>query len=225
MRLALTVRHGYDQELVLAQRLGVDAVVARLDLADPQDTDLGPVVHDVRNAGLELAAVELFGMPDEFQPWSDGLTGALLAAEAAGVGKILCASPTRRAVSLAADLEAVVATATATSTTVCLDSSCLLPEELAWLPAGNVHIELVAGLTPLLPTANLSAELAQRIRAGGVDSVRFEGGGRPLDDGPLDVPGALAALAGAGFDGHVRPGAVGDLDYLRTALLAADSNH
>jgi hypothetical protein len=92
MKLALTVRYGYDEELILAQQLGADLVV-RFDLGDPQDTDLSPVVHRVQGTGLQLAAVELFGMSDEFQPWYDVLTGALLAAQDAGVDTLLCASP------------------------------------------------------------------------------------------------------------------------------------
>ena len=77
MKLALTVRYGYDEELIFAQQLGADAVVVRFDLGDPQDTDLAPVANRVQVAGLQLAGVELFGMSEEFQPWSDGLTGAL----------------------------------------------------------------------------------------------------------------------------------------------------
>ena len=145
----MTVRYGYDEELIFAQQLGADAVVVRFDLGDPQDTDLAPVAHRVQVSGLQLAGVELFGMSDEFRPWSDGLTGALLAAQAAGVDTLLCASPVRQSATLAEDLEAIVATAMATEVMVCLDSSRLLPEELVWLPAGSVHVELAVGLTPL----------------------------------------------------------------------------
>jgi sugar phosphate isomerase/epimerase len=233
MKLALTVRYGYDEELILAQQLGADAVVVRFDLGDPQDTDLAPAAHRVQVAGLELAGVELFGMSQQFQPWSDGLTGALLAAQDAGVQTLLCASPTRRAATLAEDLEAVVAAATATGVRVCIDSSSLLPEELAWLPAGDVHVELAVGLPPMQTGAGMAQAAAARVRAGGISSVRFEGGGRPLGDSPLDVPATIAALADAGYTGLIRAGAppllgeddewnpkgaANDLGYLRAVI-------
>ena len=207
MKLALTVRYGYDEELIFAQQLGADAVVVRFDLGDPQDTDLRPVAHRVQVAGLELAGVELTGMADTFQPWSDGLTGALLAAQSAGVDTLLCASPRRHASTLAVDLAAVVATTDATGVKVCLGSACLLPQELAWLPAGDVHVELAVGLPPLTAEAGLGAATASRIQAGGISSVRFEGGGRPLGGTVLDVPACMAAVVAAGYDGLVRAGA------------------
>jgi sugar phosphate isomerase/epimerase len=233
MKLALTVRYGYDEELIFAQQLGADSVVVRFDLGDPQDTDLSPVVHRVQMVGMQLAGVELFGMADEFQPWSNGLTGALLAAQDAGVTTLLCASPIRRSATLAVDLEAVGATAATTGVCVCLDSSCLLAEELAWLPAGDVHVELALGLAPLEAGDSLAAEAADRVSAGGVSSVRFDGGGKPLADGALNVPACFKALATAGYDGLVRAGsapllaedddwnpkgAANDLGYLRATL-------
>ena len=207
MKLALTVRYGYDEELIFAQQLGADAVVVRFDLGDPQDTALSPVAHRVQIAGLQLAGVELTGMPDTFQPWSDGLTGALVAAGSAGVDRLFCASPTRQSTDLAEDLEAVMATAAETGVNVCLDSSRLLAEELAWLPAGDVHVELAMGSAPLLAGADLPAQGADRIRAGGISGVRFDGNGQPLGIGPLDVPACIAALAAAGYDGLIRAGA------------------
>ena len=238
MKLALTVRYGYDEELILAQQLGADAVVVRFDLGNPRDTDLSPVVHRVQVTGLQLAAVELFGMSDEFQPWSDGLTGALLAAQDAGVDTLLCASPVRHSATLAEDLEAVVTTAAATEVRICLDSSRLLPEELTWLPAGEVHVELAIGLPPLAAGAGLTSRTADRMRAGGVSSVRFEGNGRPLGNTLLDVPACIVAMAEAGYDGLVRAGApallaedddwnpkgaANDLGYLRAVLQSLDS--
>ena len=68
MKLALTVRFGYDEELIFAQQLGADAVVVRFDVSGPQDIDLFPVAHRVRVAGLQLAGVELTGLADTFQP-------------------------------------------------------------------------------------------------------------------------------------------------------------
>jgi hypothetical protein len=239
MKLALTVRYGYDEELIFAQQLGADAVVVRFDLGDPQDTDLAAVAHRVQVSGLQLAGVVLFGMSDEFRPWSDGLTGALLAAQAAGVDTLLCASPVRQSATLAEDLEAIVATAMATEVMVCLDSSRLLPEELVWLPAGSVHVELAVGLTPLEAGANLAADVGERVRSGGISAVRFEGGDRPLGDGPLNVAACVTAMAAAGYDGLVRAGtaallatdddwnpkgAANDLGYLRAVLQTLDSH-
>jgi hypothetical protein len=238
MKLALTVRYGYDEELIFAQQLGADSVVVRFDLGDPQDTDLSPVVYRVQVAGMQLAGVELFGMSDEFQPWSNGLACALLAAQDAGVETLFCASPIRQSATLTVDLEAVVATASATGVRVCLDSSCLLPEELAWLPAGDVQVELALGLAPLEPGASLAAEAAKRVSAGGVSSVRFDGGGQPLGIGSLNVPACFKALATAGYDGLVRAGsaallaedddwnpkgAANDLGYLRATLQTLQS--
>ena len=238
MKLALTVRYGYDEELIFAQQLGADAVVVRFDLGDLQAPDLSPVVNRVQVAGLQLAGVELFGMADRFQPWSDELTGALQAARDAGVDTLLCASPTRQSATLAEDLEAVLATAMATDVTVCLDSSRLLPEELAWLPAGRVQVELAVGLAPLEAGAQLPAQLVARVRSGGLSAVRFEGGGRPLGDGSLDVPACAGAMAAAGYDGLVRAGAAAllavdddwnpkgaanDLGYLRAVLQTLNS--
>ena len=233
MKLALTVRYGHDEEMILAQQLGADAVIVRFDLGDPQDTDLNPVAHRVRVAGLELAGVELIGMSDQFQPWSDGLTGALLAAQNADVGVLFCGSPVEHVETLAEDLAAVVATATATGVQIALDSACLLPEEIAWLPAGNVHIELALGVPPLEARTEMNDQACERVRAGGVSALRFEGGGRPLGCGGLDIPSCLAALAEAGFGGWVRAGAApllaededwhpkgaaNDLGYLRAML-------
>jgi sugar phosphate isomerase/epimerase len=139
---------------------------------------------------------------------------------------------------LAKDLAAVVATATATEVRICLDSSRLLPEELAWLPAGEVHIELAIGLLPLAAGADLTSRTVDRMRAGGVSSVRFEGSGRPLGDTALDVPACIVAIAETGYDGLVRAGspallaedddwnpkgAADDLGYLRAVLQSLDS--
>lgn len=233
MKLACTVRFGHDEELVFAQQLGADAVVARVRVDDPTDLDLGPVVHRTGAAGVALAAVELMGLAPQFQAWSNALGGALLAAEAAGVNRLLCASPVRRSDRLAADLEAVVATATATGVSICLDTAQLLPQESALLPAGGVQLELAVGPPPFAPGGDLSERLAARLQAGGVGFVRLEGGGVPFGDGPLDVPACLARLRAAGYDGFVRggaapllgadddwhpKGAAHDLGYLRAVL-------
>ena len=231
MKLALTVRYGYDEELIFAQQLGADAVIVRFDLGDPRDTDLAPVAHRVRVAGLQLAGVELSGMADQFQPWSDGLTGALLAAQNAGIDTLLCASPTQHASTLGQDLEAVVATTSMTGVRVCLDSSRLLPEELAWLPAGDVQVELVLGVPGA--GADGPAQAAARVHSGGISAIRFEGGGLPLGMGAIDVTAMLRAIAAAGYDGLIRAGAppllgedddwnpkgaANDLGYLRAVL-------
>lgn len=227
MKLAFTTRFGHDEELIFAQQLGADAVVVRFALGDPTDTNLAPVAHRVRVAGLQLAGVELTGMPQEFEPWANGLTGALLAAESAGVDTLLCASPTQKAASLATDLESVVATASAAGVTVLLDSARLLKEEMGLLPAGNVRVELAVD-------ADTSAEeIGDRVRSGGIEALRFEGQGQPLGEAPVDVPALLSAANEAGFSGLLRggapaaltedddwhpKGAANDLGYLRAVV-------
>ena len=239
MKLALTVRYGYDEQLLFAQQLGADAVVMSVDIGDPADTDLDPVAYRASVAGMPLAAVELAHLPRDFDVWSNAVSGAILSAEGAGVRLLLCDSPTRDSKRLAAALEAVVAVATATDVTICLDTADLLPAETALLPAGDVHLELAVGLPPYANSRDLPQRLAERAQAGGVGFVRFEGGGRLLSDGDLDVPACLAALAGAGYAGHVRAGtppllaedddwhpkgAAADLGYLRAALQALDAS-
>ena len=238
MKLALTVRFGYDEELIFAQQLGDDAVIVRVDAPDPRDINLSPAAHRVRVAGLQLAGVELTGLADTFQPWSDGLLRALRAAASAGVDTLLCALPSARPATFATDLEATVTAATGTGVTVCLDAARLLPAELATLPAGSLCLELALGLPPTAAGPSVATDAATRIQAGGVRSVRFEGEGRPLGDTALDVPGCMVAIARAGYDGLIRPGAApllaqdddwkpkgaaNDLGYLRGVLQALHS--
>jgi hypothetical protein len=233
MKLALTTRFGHDEELIFAQQLGADGVVVRTDLGDPADTDLVPVAHRVRVAGLDLAAVELTGLPSESSAWSNGLTGALLAAEAADIDRLLCAPPVARSARLAEEIAAVVAASSEAGVVLCLESSGLRPEDVAWLPAGNVRGELV------IDAQHDIGATVEQVRGGGVEAVRIEGGGQPLGEGGPDVPRLLAALAGAGFDGLVRAGAAprltdddddwnpkgaaNDLGYLRAVLQSLAS--
>ena len=71
-----------------------------------------------------------------------------------------------------------------------------------------------------------------------IAAVRFEGGDRPLGDGPLNAAACVTAVAAAGYDGLVRAGtaallatdddwnpkgAANDLGYLRAVLQTLDS--
>ena len=86
--------------------------------------------------------------------------------------------------------------------------------------------------------ANLAADVGERVRPGDISAVRFEGGDRPLGDGPLNVAACVTAMAAAGYDGLVRAGtaallatdddwnpkgAANDLGYLRAVLQTLDS--
>ena len=227
MRLAFTTRFGHDDELIFAQQLGADAVVVRLELGSPSDTDLAPVAHRVRVAGLQLA-----GMPQQSVQWSDSLDRALVAAEDAGVDTLLCAPPTQASVNLSDQLSSVVATASATGVKVLLDSARLLPEHLDLLPAGNVQVELA------IDGATAADDVAAGVRSGSVAALRFEGEGRPLGEAAVDVPQVLAAADDAGFDGWLRAGAsaplsddddwrpkgaANDLGYLRAIVQSLGS--
>lgn len=91
MRLTLTVEFGYDDELIFAQQLGVDAVVVALDRWDPALADAA--ANRVDKAGLDLAGLEL---PAPF-PEDAGLLGQVLVrAEAAGAPLTSCPWPRRR---------------------------------------------------------------------------------------------------------------------------------
>ena len=233
MKLAFTTRFGHDDEMIFAQQLGADAVIVRFDLTDPTDIDLTPVAHRVRVAGLQLAGVELAGLPQQFDAWQAGLSRALQAARNAGVDTLHCTPPAQYSDPLTEHLGSIGNASSAAGVTVLLDSAHLTPEDLGRLPIGAVHAEfaVVGATTP--------EEVVASVQSRSTGVLRLEGEGRPLGDAAVDVPRMLAAVAAVGFDGYVRAGtsaplsedddwqpkgSANDLGYLRAVIQSLSTS-
>jgi len=85
MKLALAVDYGFDEQLILAQQLGADAVV--VSLREWRAELLAGARNRVVKSGLELAAIRL---PDVGPEDLDALAAMVGAAGAASVGMLSC---------------------------------------------------------------------------------------------------------------------------------------
>ena len=233
MRLAQTVRYGFDEELILAQQLGADGVIMRVESAAGGPDALSSAAYRARVSGMPLAGVELTGLPQSGQEWLEVVELTLRGAADAGIWLLLCRAPGGTGAGRVRELQQVAHAAVAADVALCLETPGLTPGEIpVWLEAGG-RLEAVVGLPPLAPGPDLSRALVSCVASGGVEVIRLEGGGAPLCDAAADIPRCLLTLAHGRYAGIVRAGtppllvedddwrpkgAAADLGYLRAVL-------
>lgn len=240
MHIALSVQFGRDDQLIFAQQLGVQHVLAQVDSYD--EKMLVALKNRVEKTGLRLAGIDGMRLADAEQA-----VAAVRAAADAGIGLIGCAHPsaapgapqpigrggalvqTERAPSVAfpPGMDSVVQAAA---------EGCVA---LAWrgrsTPAG-MGLDLPLGDLGDDPDAALDA-LGSPVYIARAHNAK---GGAPsfLDEGDVHLPRAVMALKKAGFDGpllaYQPPGMVGDsawghkaraydLGYLKAVLQALNA--
>ena len=233
MYIALSVEYGRDDQLIFAQQLGVDHVVA-----DPGAWDgerLARLQNRVEKSTLRLAGLEGLPLAEE-----DSAVEALRAVGAAGIGLVAAGaggSGPREAVgrgeALVGTVEhgqdpvgpAIVAAAAAAGVRLALGHR---------VEGAGIDLDLAAAGDAAAAAIEACGERLLMVRAGnGLDGRQAF-----LNEGQTDLAGALLALQRAGFTGPVRavppPGMVGDtawghkgraydLGYLKAVLQTIES--
>jgi hypothetical protein len=243
MHIALSVQFGRDDQLIFAQQLGVEHVVANMERRWDLET-LTALKNRVEKTGLKLEAVEMLVATD-----MDEAVAAVRAIGAAGIGLVSCVcgpvtrgqfAPEGRGGALV-DSAATAALAAPEKPQVLAEAARAAGVAIAWTGKSA----LVAGGGLDLPLGELGDDPAAAIAALQdpvlIASACNRRGGKQafLDEGDVNLPRVLWALRKAGFSGpllaYPAPGMVGDsewghkgraydLGYLKAVLQAIQSH-
>ena len=240
MHIALSVQFGRDDQLIFAQQLGVQHVLAQIDQCD--EKTLVSLKNRVEKTGLCLAGIDGFALAN-----ADSAIAAVRAAAEAGIALIGCArpngapntpQPTGRGGALVQTADAAPA-----EFPQGMDSVLQIATEcgvaLAWMgrsaPSG-MGLDLLLSDLGDAPDAALSA-LENPVHIARAHNAK-SGAPSFLDEGDVHLPRAMMALKEAGFDGpllaHHPLGMVGDsawghkaraydLGYLKAVLQALNA--
>ncbi len=215
MYIALSVEYGRDDQLIFAQQLGVDHVVVAVEHWD--DETLAHVKNRVEKSTLRLAGLEGLALGDE-----DAASAALQAAGAAGIGLVAArrnavgarepegrgaalVGPLARAEVDASALGGILSAAEAAGVRLALGED---------VEGAGIDLDLAAvGAADPIALIQGYGERLLMVQAGNVAAGREAF----LNEGEVDLPGALLALRRAGFAGPLRavppPGLVGDTEW------------
>ena len=225
MHIALSVQFGRDDQLIFAQQLGVEHVMAQVDCYD--EKTLESLRNRVQRTGLQLAGIE--GVP---LVRVEALQAIISTAEAVGINLISCTGPisgstpqprpTGRDNALIPTSADSVSSLSAGETSTVIDTARDAGLQLAWTglnsPAG-MGMDLALDHLGEDPTTTLAAFKAPIFIARARNTKR----GEPcfLDEGDCDLPRCISALKAHGFNGplltHYPLGMVGDTDWRHKA--------
>ncbi len=241
MHIALSVQFGRDDQLIFAQQLGVEHVIARVESWD--EKTLASLKNRVEKTGLKLAALEGLAVDDTEQ-----VIAAVRAAGALGIELISCAVgplhlgrqrlPTGRG-------GALIVSTTPIALVVTRDADAIFAAakdadvSIAWSGKSapdNGGIDLPLGSLGDDPTATIAALEAPILIARATNSLGATQAF--LDEGDSSIPKILLALKQSGFNGPLcaatppglnrdsdwgHKGRAFDLGYLKAILQAINT--
>ncbi len=240
MRIALSVQFGRDDQLIFAQQLGVECVLAQVDGYD--EKTLVALKNRVEKTGLRLAGIDGLALADAEQA-----VNAVRNAATAGIPLISCTRPSAAVVAPQPTGRggALVQTESASLSAFPqgMDSVVQAAAErdvaLAWMGRGaptGTGLDLPLSDLGDDPDAALGA-LDNPVHIARAHSVK-NGASSFLDEGDVNLPRAIMALKRSGFNGpllaHHPLGMVGDsawghkaraydLGYLKAVLQALNA--
>ena len=225
MHIALSVQFGRDDQLIFAQQLGVEHVMAQVDCYD--EKTLESLRNRVQRTGLQLAGIE--GVP---LVRVEALQDIISTAEAVGIDLISCTGPisgsppqprpTGRGNALIPTRADPVSGLSAGETSTVIDAARDAGLRLAWTGSNSpvgMGMDLALDHLGEDPTTTLAALKAPVIIARARNTRR----GEPcfLDEGDCYLPRCISSLKAHSFDGpllaHYPLGMVGDTDWRHKA--------
>ncbi len=221
MNIALSVQFGRDDQLIFAQQLGVEHVVASVGRRWDIET-LSALKNRVGKTGLVLSAVEGLAADD-----SDEAIAAVRAAGAAGIELISCSvgpltrgerQPTGRGGALVCSDKSMAAIIVPQDSAAIIAAAKEVGVSVAWTgkgaPAGG-GLDLPLGKLGDDPETAIAALEAPVLIARTCN--RRDGGQAFLDEGDSNWPRVLLALKNVGFAGPLLagtpPGMAGDSEW------------